>query len=109
MNDKCKKLTNCRISGSPDLTGVLDLGEQYLTGVFPKSHNDIITKGPLSLVWCPSSGLLQLDHSYDFNEMYGDNYGYRSGLNSSMVRHLQDKIYQLERVCVPRDKDIVLT
>ena len=32
--------------------------------------------------------VLQLDHSYDANEMYGSNYGYRSGLNGSMVSHL---------------------
>ena len=31
---------------------------------------------------------MQLRHTYDSSEMYGDNYGYRSGLNQTMVRHL---------------------
>jgi len=30
--------------------------------------------------------------------MYGDNYGYRSGLNQSMVRHLTQKIHELEKL-----------
>ena len=38
-----------------------------------------------------TSGLLQLSHSYDATEMYGENYGYRSGLNQSMVRHLSGR------------------
>lgn len=33
-------------------------------------------------------GLLQLGHDYDMEQLYGDNYGYRSGLNGSMVKHL---------------------
>jgi len=40
--------------------------------------------------------------------MYGDNYGYRSGLNSSMVLHLQQKVRYLNRVCPLSDGDIVL-
>ena len=102
------KLRKCRISGSPNLTPVLDLGQQYLTGVFPASSDELITKGPLSLVWCPDSCMLQLDHSYDAGEMYGNNYGYRSGLNASMVSHLSNKITQLERSYDLQDNSIVL-
>jgi hypothetical protein len=40
--------------------------------------------------------------------MYGDNYGYRSGLNGSMVRHLQQKVRFLERLVKLRPSDIVL-
>src|SRR5204863_1379029 len=83
-------------------------GEQYLTGVFPKSPTDKITKGPLDLVWCPDSGLLQMKQSYSLDEMYGDNYGYRSGLNSSMVEHLQQKIKTLERLVNLSDSDLVI-
>jgi hypothetical protein len=67
-----------------------------LTGVFPKSKDEIVTEGPVDLVWCPDSGLLQMKQSYSLDEMYGDNYGYRSGLNASMVKHLQKKIKTLE-------------
>jgi len=91
-----KKIERCRICGNTHLEPVLDLGEQTLTGVFPSDRNMSITSGPLLLVKCMGGdevcGLLQLEHSYDHVEMYGENYGYRSGLNQCMVRHLHDKV-----------------
>ena len=103
-----KQIEACRISKSKNLINVLSLGEQYLTGVFPKSREENITKGPLDLVWCPNSGLLQMKQSYSLDEMYGDNYGYRSGLNASMVRHLTNKIHMLERMVSLSEKDLVI-
>jgi NDP-4-keto-2,6-dideoxyhexose 3-C-methyltransferase len=86
------KIDRCRICGNTNLACVLDLGEQMLTGVFPRTKSATITTGPLRLMKCTGDtnecGLLQLEHSYDLGEMYGDNYGYRSGLNASMVEHL---------------------
>lgn len=90
-------IDRCRITKSRHLIPVLNLGEQCLTGVFPTTPTQTVTKGPLELVWCPEGGLLQLRHSYSLSEMYGDNYGYRSGLNSSMVSHLAGKIAGLQR------------
>ena len=87
---------------------MLSLGHQELTGVFPKSPDEQITTGPLELVWCPESGLLQLAHSYDPLEMYGENYGYRSGLNQSMVEHLSRKIQHLEQAVDLQPGDTVL-
>jgi len=103
-----REITRCRISGSPHLVSVLNLGAQALTGVFPKCATDPVTVGPLELVWCPDSDLLQLKHSYDASEMYGDNYGYRSGLNQSMVDHLTAKVAYLERLRQPRSGDVVV-
>lgn len=102
------EITECRISKSENLIDVLSLGEQYLTGVFPKNKNKEITKGPLNLMWCPDSGLLQLKQSYSLDEMYGDNYGYRSGLNASMVKHLSNKINTLEKLVPLSENDIVI-
>lgn len=92
-----REIRKCRVSGSTHLVSVLNLGEQFLTGVFPRDISQSVTRGPLELVWCPDSGLLQLKHSYSLSEMYGDNYGYRSGLNASMVEHLTQKARGLER------------
>lgn len=103
-----KEITKCRISGSQNLITVLDLGVQALTGVFPKEIDAPITSGPLRLVWCPDSGLLQLQHTYDLSEMYGDNYGYRSGLNQSMVMHLQQKVKHLQRLRPVHSGDVVV-
>ncbi|MCM0018989.1 MAG: class I SAM-dependent methyltransferase [Tagaea sp.] len=97
MTGTFRKLEHCRLSGSPNLLPVLSLGRQSLTGVFPASPAEKLTEGPLDLVWCSDSGLLQLAHSYEAAEMYGDNYGYRSGLNASMVAHLKRKFVTLEK------------
>ena len=93
-----KKVEKCRICGNHNLVGILDLGKQMLTGVFPKSKDDEVTVGPLKLVKCygdNACGLVQMEHSYDLGEMYGDNYGYRSGLNASMVAHLKAKVKRI--------------
>jgi hypothetical protein len=103
-----REISKCRISGSGNLITVLSLGEQCLTGVFPKSPSEPVTKGPLDLVWCLDSGLLQLKQSYSLDEMYGDNYGYRSGLNRSMVNHLTNKIFGLERMIRLTPSDLVI-
>jgi hypothetical protein len=102
------EISRCRISGSSHLVSVLNLGVQHLTGVFPRSASESVTKGPLELVWCPDSGLLQLKHSYSLSEMYGENYGYRSGLNSSMVAHLSGMVRGLERRYPVNSGDVVL-
>ena len=108
MSEKVKKIERCRISASQNLFSVLTLGTQALTGVFPKAKGDSITAGPLELVWCPDSGLLQLQHSYDLSEMYGENYGYRSGLNQSMVTHLSKKAAYLESKYSLKDGDFAI-
>lgn len=109
-----KEVGSCRICGNKNLIKVLDLGHQYLTGVFPKTKETSLTKGPLILVKCmPKTtesvcGLVQLQHSYDLGEMYGDTYGYRSGLNQSMVRHLQDKVKRILKTIDVKSGDVVI-
>lgn len=102
----------CRICGNQNLIPILDLGEQSLTGVFPKAPNLAdLTKGPLRLVKCMGEnvcGLVQLEHSYDLGEMYGDNYGYRSGLNKSMVDHLYNKVKRLNQFVTLNAGDLVI-
>jgi len=103
-----KEINQCRVSKSSDLRRIIDLGDQYLSGVFPKSKNQEIGKGPLELVWCNESKLAQLKHSYSLDQMYGDNYGYRSGLNISMVEHLNQKIRKLEDAVHLKTNDLVI-
>ena len=106
-----REFHRCRICNSPHLTPVLDLGTQCLTGVFPKTREERITSGPLELVKCHAGdgcGLVQLRHSYESAEMYGDNYGYRSGLNRSMIEHLQATVAKLTALVPPKDGDLIL-
>jgi hypothetical protein len=101
-------IARCRICRGDHLVSVLHLGHQELTGIFPRYKEETLGRGPLELMWCGSCGLLQLGHSYDATEMYGVNYGYRSGLNQSMVRHLTAKIRNLERRVGLKPGDTVL-
>jgi hypothetical protein len=103
-----RQIERSRIGQSDNLITVLNLGSQELTGVFPKGPAETVTRGPLELVWDPDSGLLQLKHSYEASEMYGDNYGYRSGLNQSMVDHLSSKVAYLEKLANLKPGDAVL-
>jgi hypothetical protein len=106
------EITQCRICGSNHLRHILSLGNQALTGVFPKSTSDVLTSGPLELVKCDEStggcGLLQLKHSYESSEMYGENYGYRSSLNRSMARHLQAKVARILSLTTVKAGDLVI-
>lgn len=108
---KYTKVEQCRICGNKELTRVLDLGEQMLTGVFPSEKGADVTTGPLKLVKCVGDdvcGLVQMEHSYDLGEMYGENYGYRSGLNSSMVTHLHNKVEKILNQVELSEGDIVV-
>ena len=107
-----KKIEKCRICVNTHLECVLDLGKQMLTGVFPREKNADVTTGPLRLVKCVGGddvcGLLQMEHSYDLGEMYGENYGYRSGLNASMVAHLNNKVKRILGLIALNDGDLVI-
>jgi hypothetical protein len=99
----------CRACGSNHLDVVLDLQEQALTGVFPRIGAAAVPAGPLVLVQCRGPcGLVQLAGDYALDEMYGQNYGYRSGLNASMVRHLTQKVERLRALRPVVDGDVVL-
>ena len=90
------KIIHCRSCKTKNLTKVYSLGKQSLTGIFPSKKNSKVTVGELSMVLCGKCKLLQLENNFNPIEMYGDNYGYRSSLNSSMVSHLKLKSEQLK-------------
>ncbi len=105
------QIDRCRICGNSELVSILHLGNQSLTGVFPRSADEQITSGPLELVKCHGASachLVQLRHSYDSSELYGASYGYRSSLNRSMVEHLRSKVDDLLVKYPVREGDLVL-
>lgn len=103
-----KEITQCRICKSMHLHHILDIGIQALTGIFPKSKAEKIPMGPLVLIKCSDCSLVQLKHSYDPGQLYGSNYGYRSGLNSSMLTHLNQKANFLEKLANLQKNDVVV-
>ena len=102
------KINKCRSCKSKQLKQAFSLGEQFLTGIFPKNKEESITKGHLSMVICKNCSLLQLEHSFDSDEMYGDNYGYMSSLNQSMFEHLRNKVPKLKKKVQLSYKDIIV-
>lgn len=86
---KYSTISECRICRSTDLEEVFFLGKIAPTGYFPKK-NEADIFGPVTVVRCESCGLSQLRETYDLSKLYGKDYGYRSGLNKSMVKHLKD-------------------
>jgi len=108
-----REIHQCRICGNPELELILDLGMQALTGFFPKAPMEV-ERGPLELVKCNTAtqrdacGLVQLRHSFAPEQMYGDAYGYRSGLNRSMVQHLQEKATEIRKVVPLSGGDVVV-
>jgi hypothetical protein len=105
-------ITKCRICANTSLHSILHLGEQALTGVFPRTRTEAIECGPVELVKCDETnggcGLVQLRQSYDANDMYGANYGYRSGLNRSMVDHLRRRVQLATALAKPQPGDLIL-
>jgi NDP-4-keto-2,6-dideoxyhexose 3-C-methyltransferase len=107
-----RPIDKCRACGNTELVPILDLGLQALTGIFPKAEEPDPASGPLELVKCHGSAevcqLVQLKHQYDGSQMYGNDYGYRSGLNRSMVEHLRRKAEMLQGKVTLGKADIVL-
>ena len=72
----------------------MSLGSLAFTGIFPLV-DEISPYGVLELFHCTNCNLIQTNRDFDRKVMYGDNYGYRSGLNKSMALHLTNKIRDL--------------
>ena len=84
-----------------------------MAGVFPLP-GESVDVCPLEMAKCWGEGqntvcgLAQLRHTYNLEKLYGDNYGYRSGLNSSMVAHLHGIVKEIESRIILNGKDLIL-
>lgn len=107
------KISNCRFCGNSSLIPCIDLGDQYLSSVFPKdlSYHDNIQKLPLDLVLCKkrddSCGVLQLGHAFDMSKMY-EEYPFTSSTNSSMSKILKDVLESALAYVNLNENDVVL-
>ena len=101
-------ITKCRVSKKKDLVSVGKFKGMSLTGTFPKNKYQKIPYLPFEVVYSKSSNLLQLKHNYNPKLLYGDNYGYLSGLNPLMVNHLKKKSSFLKKKIKIKKKDFIL-
>ena len=85
------KRTTCRGCDSPDLTLVLDLGEQPLANrLVCECDTGPEPRFPLTLVRCEDCELVQLTVVVDPTILYGQHYTYRSGINPGWSEHCRD-------------------
>jgi hypothetical protein len=107
-------ITSCRICHNTDLITIFDLGSQALGSRFPKNNEPDPIEAPLVLVKCNDfedstrCGLIQLRDTVASDELYLHSYGYRSGLNNTMINHLKGLVAEIEDRKVLSENDLVL-
>lgn len=103
------RIEHCRVCGSPLGAQVLKLGRQALTGVFVKD-GAAVPRHEISLSMCGDArcGLVQLDQVYNLDDLFGEGYGYASGVNPSMTSHLREKALDSVAKVYISDGDVIV-
>ena len=86
----------------------VNLGVQASSGVFPESTSTLVAEAELRLFQCNNCSLVQLGDSLSQETLFDEGYGYRSGLNQSMIEHLGNLAkYLSERVNLAPNTHVV--
>ena len=101
------RIISCRNCKKKKLNYLFSLGNISFTGKFPKK-NQKIKKAPLDLVMCKECKLVQLAHKFNLKYLYGPDYGYRSGINTTMVNHLRNVVLKAIKKVKLKKKEMVL-
>tara|TARA_B100001057_G_scaffold5036_1_gene4554 strand:+ start:2114 stop:3331 length:1218 start_codon:yes stop_codon:yes gene_type:complete len=101
------KIKFCRACHSKRLAKLFSLGRLSFTGKFP-SINQKIKKEPISIVICKECELVQLTHNFDLKYLYGPDYGYRTGINKTMLNHVKSVVKYLSKKTNLKPRDNVL-
>jgi len=120
MNDeiratKSMNTSKCLACGNTNLITCLDIGEQYLSSIFPDSldYRNTFKKYPLELKLCQKDfsdrfcGLVQLASRVDLSQMY-ESYPYTSSSNESMKRVLEDVAKSGAETALLQEGDLIL-
>ncbi len=109
-----KRIEFCRICGNKELIPCIDIGDQYLSSIFPNTldYRDKLKRYPLVIVQClkksdSQCGSLQLAFNIDLSKMYED-YPYTSSTNTAMNKILQDVANSGKNLGILRERDTVL-
>ncbi len=102
------KIKNCRICSSKSFFDLFSLGKLSFTGKFPKNLRNSIPKDFVSLVMCKKCKLVQLDRNFNPNYLYSQDYGYRTGINSTMTKHVKLVVKEATRLSKLDKEDHVL-
>ncbi len=101
------KIKNCRICKSSKLIKLFSLGKMSFTGKFPTKDQQI-EKKPILLVMCSNCELVQLGHNFNLKYLYGPDYGYRTGINKTMLNHVKQVTKTLSKKTKLKKNNLVL-
>lgn len=82
-------IKKCRGCYNSKFKYLFSLGKLSYTGKFPKDKKKNIKKTELLLLICKKCSLVQLGHNYNLKYLYNQDYGYRTGINSTMNTHMK--------------------
>ena len=102
------KITNCRSCKNTHFTKLFSLGKMSFTGKFSRNIKTDIPKAFISLVMCKSCKLVQLDRNFNPSYLYDGNYGYRTGINSTMTSHVKMVVGEASKIVKLKQNDAVL-
>ena len=95
------EVENCRLCNSAKLKSILNLGDVHITSYFPRINELDPPVAPLHMLICEDCGLIQLQHSVNQDFLFGNVYGYRTGLNTEMVTHVEGLALKLKNFLEP--------
>ena len=102
------KIKKCRNCESKKIKKLFSLGNLSYSGFFPASKSTKVEKKNLTLVKCSSCHLVQLDEKFNPRKLYNNNYGYRTGINSTMTNHVKNIVKQCIKLTRLKRNDYVL-
>ena len=103
INIRCR---NCQSKNN--FKNLFSLGKLSFTGKFPKQKKINIPKAEIRLVICSKCKLVQVSKNYNLKYMYDHDYGYRTGINSTMTLHVKDIVNEISKKINLKKDDIVL-
>ena len=102
------RIKKCRICSGKGLSNLFSLGKLNFTGKFTKNLKTNVPKAEVALVMCSNCKLVQLNQNFNPNYLYGKDYGYRTGINSTMTNHVKNLVKTLTNKLKFKKGDAVL-
>ena len=102
------KIKFCRNCKNSKFFNLLSLGKMSFTGKFSKNFFHNVPCANLNLLMCKSCKLVQLDRNFSQKYLYGKDYGYRTGINNTMINHVKKAVKKCSALVGLKSNDHVL-
>ena len=101
------EINKCRACHSEKLVFIISLGNQYISN-FVESERQQGNKVPLDIYLCENCKLLQLKHNAPDEEMWGEQYWYKSAINRLIREDLKDIANSCEKLVAIKSGDVII-